>query len=76
MKLWLDNRRVKITKSIIHHVIGYPSLDRLKIVRCQVRNTIEDLTKAKWNDQGMFMLEYMVDHYNEEGVELVIQLLS
>lgn len=47
MKLWLENGLVKITKSIIHQVTGYPTLDWVKTMWCKDRNVIKELTKEK-----------------------------
>ena len=42
MKSWLESRLVKIKKVILHHVIGYPTLDRVNTSHFSERNVIEE----------------------------------
>lgn len=41
MKIWLEGGLVKINKAIIYQFTGYLTLDRLKIMRCAVKDIIE-----------------------------------
>ena len=50
---WLEIGPVKITKKIVHRVIGFPTLDRSKTLRSDKREAIEKNTGAKWNNRGM-----------------------
>ena len=50
---WLEIGLVKIIKKIVHRVTGFPTLDRLKTIRSDKRETIEKNTGAKWNNRGM-----------------------
>ena len=47
--IWLDNGLVKITKKIVHRVIGYPTLDQPKTMRSESKEVIEENTWAVWN---------------------------
>ena len=51
--LWLEDGLVKISKRIVHRVIGYPALDRPKTRRSDSKEVIEKNTRAKWNKRGM-----------------------
>ena len=55
MKLWLESGLVKINKEKIHHVTKYPTLDQVKTLCYWEQNVIEEQTKAKWNNQGMYI---------------------
>ena len=50
--LWLENGPIKITKRIIHRVIGYPTLDRPKTLRSDSKEVIEK-NRVVWNKRGL-----------------------
>lgn len=39
--VWLENGPVKISKNIVHRVIGYPTLDRTNTMRNESKEVIE-----------------------------------
>lgn len=47
MKVWLEGGPIKINKAIIHQVTRYPTLDRLKIMKCVAINDVEKSAKTK-----------------------------
>ena len=47
--IWLEDGPVKITKKIVHRVIGYPTLDQPKNLRSDSKEVIEKNTGEKWN---------------------------
>ena len=47
--LWLEGGPIKITKRIVHRIIGYPTLDRPKTLRSEFKEVIEKNTREKWN---------------------------
>lgn len=44
---------MKITKKIVHRVIGYPTLDQPNIMGSEAKEIIERNTGAVWNKRGM-----------------------
>ena len=44
---------VKITKRIVHRVMGFSTLDQPKTLHSDSKETIEMNTGAKWNKRGM-----------------------
>ena len=52
-KIWLENGPIRISKRIIHRVIGYSTLDKLKTLRSDAKEVIEKNTRATWNKRGM-----------------------
>ena len=68
MKLWLEKGPIKITKSIIHQVTRYPTIDKVKSVQCQANNIVEELTKAKWSNRGM-----SIDGIHDPVIEFVLR---
>ena len=51
--LWLEDGPIKISKRIVHRVIGYPTLDQPKTLRSDSREVIEKNIGAKWNKRAM-----------------------
>ena len=51
--VWLEGVLIKITKRVFHRVIGFPTLDRLRSLRSNAKETIEKNIGAKWNKRGM-----------------------
>ena len=51
--IWLEDGLVKITKRIVHRVIGYPTLDWPKTLRSDYEEVIEKNTGVKWNKCGV-----------------------
>ena len=51
--LWLEDGPVKISKRIVHRVIGYPTLDQPKTLRSDSKDVIEKNIGAKWNKRGI-----------------------
>ena len=51
--IWLEDGPVKISKIIVHRVVGYPTLYRPKTLRSDSKEVIEKNTGAKWNKRGM-----------------------
>lgn len=49
----MENGPTKIKKRIIHRIIGYPTLDRPKSMRCDANEAIEKNTRVVWNKKGM-----------------------
>ena len=69
--LWLESAPIKITKRIIHRVIGYPTLDQYKTLRSDSKEVIERNTGAKWNKRGM-----TIDTIQDSLVEFVVRVIS
>ena len=49
----MEDDPIKIKKSIIYRVTGYPILDRPKTMRTDAKEAIEKNTGALWNKRGM-----------------------
>ena len=69
--LWFEGGPMKITKRIIHRVIGYPSLDRPKTLRSDSNEVIEKNTRAMWNKRGM-TIDTIIDPF----IEFVVRVIS
>lgn len=52
MCMWLDEP-IKITKDFIHMVIGYPIINKVKTIKTDPKNEIEENTKARWDKRGL-----------------------
>lgn len=50
--MWLDEL-VRITKDVIHMVIGYHVCDKAKSIRHPRKSEIKKLTRDEWDDRGM-----------------------
>ena len=68
---WLEQGPVKITKKMIHRVIGFPTLDRPKTLRSDKRETIEKKTSAKWNNRGM-----TIDTIKDPLLDFAVRVIS
>jgi len=69
--LWLEDGPIKISKRIIHRVIGYPTLDQPKTLRSDSKEVIEKNRGAKWNKRGM-----TIDTIQDPLVEFFIIVIS
>ena len=69
--LWLEDRPVKISKRIIHRVIGYPTLEWPKTLRSDSKEAIEKNTRAKWNKRRM-----TIDTIKDPLVDFVVRVIS
>ena len=69
--LWLETRPIKITKKIVHRVIGFPTLDWPKTLRSYKREAIEKNIGAKWNNRGM-----TIETITEPLLEFSIRIIS
>ena len=49
--LWLEIGSIKITKRIVHRVMGFPTLDWPKTLRIDKKKAIEKNIEAKWNNR-------------------------
>ena len=62
---------IKITKRIVHRVIGFPTLDWPKTLRSDNKEAIERNTRAKWNKRGM-----TIDTIIEPLLEFAVRVIS
>ena len=62
---------MRITKRIVHRVIGYPTLDRPKTLRSDAKEAIEKDTGAKWNKRGM-----TIDSIQDPLVDFAIRVIA
>ena len=69
--VWLENGSIKVTKKIVHRVIGYPTLDRPKTMRSDAKEVIEKNTRAVWNKRGM-----TIDTITNPLLEFSIRVIS
>ena len=69
--LWLENGPIKITKRIIHRVIGYPTLDRPKTLRSDSKEVIEKNTGVVWNNRGM-----TIDTITNPLIDFAVRVIS
>lgn len=69
--LWLEDAPIKISKRIIHRIIGYPTLDWYKTLRSHYKEDIEKNTKEKWRKRGM-----IIDTIHDPLVEFYVRVIS
>ncbi len=69
--LWLEASPIKISKRIVHRVIGYPTLDWTKTLKSDSKEAIEKNTGAKWNKRGM-----TIDNIQDPIVDFVVRVIS
>lgn len=69
--LWLEGGPIKISKRIIHRVIGYPTLDRPKTLRSDSKEVIKKNTRAKWNKRGM-----TIDTITDPLIDFAVRVIS
>ena len=69
--LWLDSGPIKITKRIIHRVIGYPTLDQPKTLRSDSKEVIEKNIGAMWNKRGM-----TIDTITNPLINFVVRVIA
>ena len=69
--MWLDNGPIKITKRIIHRVIGYPTLDRPKTMRSDSKEVIEKNTWDVWKKRGM-----TIDTITDPLIDLAVRVIA
>ena len=69
--LWLENGLVKINKTIIHRVIGYPTLGCPKRMHCDAKGTIETKINIVWNKRGM-----SIDTIKDPLIEFLVRVIS
>ena len=62
---------VKINKTIIYRVIGYPTLGWPKRMHCDAKETIERDTGAIWNKRGM-----SIDTVSNPLVEFFVRVIA
>ena len=69
--LWLEDGPVKISKRIVHRVIGYPTLDQPKTLRSDSKEAIEKNTRSKWNKRGM-----TIDTIKDPLIDFIVRVIS
>lgn len=69
--IWLEDGQVKITKRIVHRVIGYPTLDWPKTLRSDSKEVIEKEIGTKWNKRGM-----KIDTIQDPLIKFSIRVIS
>ena len=69
--LWLEGGPIKLSKRIIHRVIGYPTLDWPKTLRSDSKEVIEKNTRAQWNKRGM-----TIETIKDPLIEFVVRVIS
>ena len=62
---------MKITKRIVHRVIGFPTLDRHKTLRSDSKEAIERNTRAKWNKMAM-----TIDTITDPLLDFAVRVIS
>ena len=68
---WLEGGPIKLSKRIIHRVIGYPTLDHPKTLRSDSKEVIEKNIGAKWNKRGM-----MIETIKDPLIEFAMRVMS
>ena len=51
--IWVEGGLVIINKRVIHRVTRFPTLNQLRALRSDTKETIEKNTGARWNKRGM-----------------------
>ena len=62
---------MKITKRIVHRVMGFPTLDQPKTLRSDNKEAIERNTGAKWNKRGM-----TIDIVTNPLLDFIVKVIS
>ena len=68
--LWLDNGIIKISKRIIHRVIGYPTLDWPKTLRSESKEIIDKTIGVVWNKRGM-----KIDTITDPLIDFIVRVI-
>ena len=68
--LWLEGP-IKLSKRIVHRVIGYPTLDQPKTLRSDSKEVIEKNTGAQWNKRVM-----TIKTIKDPLIEFVVRVIS
>ena len=69
--LWLEIGPIKITKKILHRVMGFPTLDWPKTLRSGNKEAIQRNIGAKWNKRGM-----TIDTIIDPLLDFVVRAIS